>query len=140
MYDAFAVGCAGRKPGGRAEALPHKPILLALMMLTAILAFAASQGFRSPHLLQDHYSRFGKQFGNITVEQYLHMAQQLRDATPGRRHILVSKRSDGGGSKFDVKRGWFVAFDGDGTLRTFFIPKDGIRYFEAQQKSSAPPE
>jgi pyocin large subunit-like protein len=119
---------------------------LALMMLTAILllaasqALAASQGFRSPHLLQDHYSRFGKQFGNITIEQYLRLAQQLRDATPGRRQILVSKRSDGGGSKFDIKHGWFVAFDGDGTLRTFFVPKDGIRFFEAQQKSSAPPE
>jgi pyocin large subunit-like protein len=109
------------------------------MMLTAMLALAASQGFRSPHLLQDHYSRFGKQFGNISIEQYLHMAQQLRDATPG-KHVLISKRPDGGGSKFDIKRGWFVAFDGDGTLRTFFIPKDGIRYFEAQQKSSAPPE
>jgi pyocin large subunit-like protein len=112
---------------------------LALMMLAAILAAAASQGFRSPHLLQDHYSKFGKQFGNITIDQYLHLAQQLRDATPG-KHILISKRSDGGGSKFDIKRGWFVAFDADGTLRTFFIPKDGIRYFEAQQKSSAPPE
>jgi pyocin large subunit-like protein len=114
--------------------------VLALMMLTAILALAASQGFRSPHLLHDHYSKFGKQFGNITVEQYLHLAQQLRDATPGRRHILISKRSDGGGSKFDIKRGWFVAFDGDGTLRTFFVPKDGIRFFADQQKSAAPPE
>ena len=82
---------------------------------------------------------FGKQFGNITIEQYLHLAQQLRDSTPG-RHILISKRADGGGSKFDLKRGWFVAFDGDGTLRTFFVPKDGVRFFEAQQKSNAPPE
>ena len=127
---------------GRAEAR-RKLKLAPLVMLAAILAVAAaaaaSQGFRSPHLLQDHYSKFGKQFGNITIEQYLHLAQQLRDATPG-RHILISKRSDGGGSKFDIKRGWFVAFDGDGTLRTFFVPKDGIRYFEAQEKSSAPPE
>jgi pyocin large subunit-like protein len=115
-------------------------MLTAIVALAASVAWAANQGFRSPHVLQDHYTRFGKQFGNITVDQYLHMAQQLRDATPGRRHVLISKRSDGGGSKFDIKRGWFVAFDGDGTLRTFFIPKDGVRYFEAQQKSTAPPE
>jgi len=100
-------------------------------MLLAVLALAASQGFRTPHLLQDHFAKYGRQFGN--------MAQQLRDATPG-HNILVSKRPDGGGSKFDVRRGWFVAFDGDGTLRTFFVPKDRIRYFEDQQKSAAPPE
>jgi len=110
-----------------------------LTMLLAVLALAASQGFRTPHLLQDHFAKYGRQFGNITVEQYLHLAQQLRDATPG-HNILVSKRPDGGGSKFDVRRGWFVAFDGDGTLRTFFVPKDRIRYFEDQQKSAAPPE
>jgi len=53
---------------------------------------------------------------------------------------LISKRPDGGGSKFDVKKGWFVAYDGDGTLRTFFIPKDGERYFDRQQKGDRPPE
>jgi hypothetical protein len=73
------------------------------------------------------------------MQQYLHMAQDLRDSVPG-KNILISRRPDGGGSKFDVKRGWFVAYDGDRTLRTFFVPKDGIRYFDRQQKSAAPPE
>jgi pyocin large subunit-like protein len=91
------------------------------------------------HLLQDHYDRYGAQFGHIDIQQYLRMAQQLRDSIPG-KNILISRRPDGGGSKFDVKRGWFVAYDGDGTLRTFFIPKEGIRFFQAQQKSSKPPE
>ena len=109
------------------------------MFLVTVAALAAGQGFRTPHLLQDHFAKFGKQFGSITIDQYLHLAQQLRDANPG-KNILISKRADGGGSKFDVKRGWFVAYDGDGTLRTFFIPKDGLRYFEAQEKSAAPPE
>jgi len=110
-----------------------------LLLAALLAAAAANQGFRTPHLLQDHYSRFGKQFGNISIDQYLRLAQQLRDSTPG-RHILISKRADGGGSKFDLKRGWFVAYDGDGTLRTFFVPKDGVRFFEDQQKSTAPPE
>jgi pyocin large subunit-like protein len=109
------------------------------MMLLTVAAMAAGRGFRTPHLLQDHFSKFGSQFGDITMPQYLHFAQQLRDANPG-KNVLISKRADGGGSKFDVKRGWFVAYDGDGTLRTFFIPKDGIRFFEAQRRSTAPPE
>ena len=109
------------------------------MLLGAVLALAGGAGFRTLHLLEDHFDRFGNQFGPINMQQYLRLAQQLRDAAPG-RNILISKRQDGGGSKFDTKHGWFVAYDGDGALRTFFVPKDGVRYFERQQKSMAPPE
>ena len=109
------------------------------MLLAATLAVAGGPGFRTLHLLEDHFARFGSQCGPITIQQYLHMAQQLRDTPPG-RNVLISRRPDGGGSKFDVKKGWFVAYDGDGTLRSFFIPKDGIRYFDRQQKSTMPPE
>ena len=112
---------------------------LVWLLLGAALAFAAGPGFRSTHLLEDHFTRYGIQFGPINIQQYLKLAQQLRDTPPG-KGILISKRPDGGGSKFDVKRGWFVAYDGDGTLRTFFKPKDGVRFFDRQQKSAAPPE
>ena len=109
------------------------------MLLVAVLAVAGGPGFGTQHLLEDHFARYGSQFGQIGIQQYLHMAQQLRDAMPG-KNILISKRLDGGGSKFEVKKGWFVAYDRDGTLRTFFIPKDGVRYFNRQQKGDAPPE
>ena len=113
---------------------------MALLLLGAVMALvAAGPGFRTPHLLEDHFARFGGQFGPISLQQYLHLAQQLRDAAPN-RNILISKRPDGGGSRFDVKHGWFVAYDGDGTLRTFFKPKEGVHYFDRQQKSDAPPE
>jgi pyocin large subunit-like protein len=108
-------------------------------VLAAASLAAESPGFRTPHILEDHYARYGSQFGTVTPRQYLKLAQQLRDTTPG-KGILVSRRPDGGGAKFDVKHGWFVAYDGDGTLRTFFRPRDGVRYFDRQQKSSAPPE
>jgi pyocin large subunit-like protein len=113
-------------------------VLLAAV-LAAPLAFGGGPGFRTPHLLEDHFARFGSQFGPVNIQQYLHLAQQLRDTPPG-RNILISKRPDGGGAKFDLRRGWFVAYDGDGTLRTFFIPTEGVRFFEKQQKSGAPPE
>jgi hypothetical protein len=107
--------------------------------LGAAFALAGGSGFRTSLLLENHLTRYGTQFGPINMQQYLHLAQHLRDANPG-KNILVSRRQDGGGSKFDVKRGWFVAYDGDGTLRTFFIPKDGVRYFDRQQKSTTIPE
>jgi pyocin large subunit-like protein len=103
-------------------------------------AFAAGgRGFRTQHLLEEHYSKYGREFGQITLEQYLRLAQQLRDARPG-KNILVSSRPTGGGAKFDRQRGWFVAYDGDGTLRTFFVPKDGIHFFERQARTAASPE
>jgi pyocin large subunit-like protein len=105
----------------------------------ALLAFAGGRGFRTQHLLEEHFAKHGREFGTITQEQYLRAAQQLRDARPG-KNILESQRRDGGGAKFDRRRGWFVAYDSDGTLRTFFIPNDGIRYFERQAKTYGPPE
>ena len=96
--------------------------------------------FRS-HVAAGPLFGFGKQFGNITIDQYLHLAQQLRDATPGnltfsfqtvRWRWIRSSISNAGGLSPST---------GTASLRTFFVPKDGIRYFEAQQKSLvAPPE
>ncbi|HZL57087.1 MAG TPA: hypothetical protein VFC21_08405 [Bryobacteraceae bacterium] len=105
--------------------------------LLAALAFAGGRGFRTPHLLEEHFAKHGHEFGPITQQRYLRDAQQLRDSRPG-GNILESKRGDGGGAKFDRRRGWFVTFDSDGTIRTFFIPNDGIRYFERQARNYGP--
>jgi pyocin large subunit-like protein len=110
-----------------------------LALVTAALAIAGGPGFRTHHLLEEHYAKHGRSFGSkVTMEQYLRMAQQLRDSRPG-KNILEAKRS-GGSSKFDKRYGWFVAYDSDGTIRTFFIPNDGMRYFERQAKNYASPE
>ena len=103
-------------------------------MSFALLLYAGGPGFRTRDLLDDHYSKHGREFGRITELQYLHLAQHLRDSRPG-REILESRRPDGGGAKFDKRRGWFVAYDGDGAIRTFFVPAEGIRYFESQARN-----
>ena len=103
------------------------------------LALAGGPGFRTHHLLEEHYAKHGSEFGSkVTQDQYLRMAQQLRDLRPG-KNILEAKRK-GGSSKFDRRTKWFVAYDDDGTIRTFFIPNDGLRYFERQAKTYASPE
>jgi pyocin large subunit-like protein len=93
---------------------------------------AGGQGFRTEHLLQDHYDKYGHEFGPITRDQYLRLAQQLRDSRVG-HNILESKRPDGL-IRFDRKRGYFGSYEPDGTIRTFFIPPDGVRYFERQAR------
>ncbi len=109
-----------------------------LLLAAAPVVWAASKGFRTEHQLDDHYAKYGKDFGHPTKAQYLKMAQQLRDTRPG-KDVLAKKRADGGGAKFEVRVRWFVSFDADGTIRTFFVPKDGIKYFE-RYGEAAPPE
>ena len=116
--------------------MPFRRALIA-SILSVVLAFtslAANRGFRTQHLLEEHFAKHGAEFGKITEDEYLRMAQQLRDAHPG-KYILESRRSSGGGAKFDTRNNAFVAFDADGTIRTFFVPNDGIRYFERQTRT-----
>ena len=104
----------------------------AFFLCFAQLVLAGGQGLRTDDLLQDHYAKYGHEFGPITRQQYLHLAQQLRDSHAG-KYILESKRPDGI-VKFDRRHGYFGAYDPDGTIRTFFIPPDGVRYFERQAR------
>jgi pyocin large subunit-like protein len=102
------------------------------VMLFATPAWSGGQGFRTEHLLQDHFEKHGHEFGAITRQQYLHLAQQLRDSHVG-KDILESKRPDGT-IRFDRRHGYFGAYETDGTIRTFFIPPDGIRFFEREAR------
>lgn len=110
-------------------------VLAALLALLAPLtALAGGRGFRSDRYLDDHFAKHGREFGEISKQDYLKMAQSLRDAKVG-PDVLESKRPDGGYSRFDKRKGWFGAFESDGTIRTFFIPNDGLRYFRRQSNT-----
>jgi pyocin large subunit-like protein len=108
------------------------PILAACLMLVAPQAYGSGQGFRTEDQLKDHFDKYRHEFGTITRQQYLRLAQQLRDSHVG-KDILESRRPDGT-IRFDRKHGYFGAYETDGTIRTFFIPPDGIRFFERQAR------
>jgi len=88
-------------------------------------------GFASRQKLVEHYEKHGREFGPITLEQYLRKAQELRDRPAG-GPILESLRPDGVTTRFDRGTGDFVAFNRDGTIRTYFRPSDGEAYFRRQ--------
>lgn len=88
-------------------------------------------GFRTREKLVQHYQKHGREFGDISLEDYLCFAQELRDRPAG-GEVLELRRGDGTISRFDRGSGRFVAFDRDLTLRTFFIPDDGEAYFRRQ--------
>jgi pyocin large subunit-like protein len=102
-------------------------------LLLAILLYASGPGFRSPALLNEHYLKHGHEFGAISKAEYLNLAQALRDAPVG-GPILESRRPSGEFSRFDRRRGYFGAYNRNGTIRTFFIPNDGERYFQRQAR------
>ncbi len=92
-------------------------------------------GFRSSQRLSQHFAKHGSEFGNVSREQYLLAAQELRDRPAG-GDVQEIVRSDGTVSRFDRASGAFLAFDQDGTIRTFFKPNDGESYFRRQAQRS----
>jgi pyocin large subunit-like protein len=111
--------------------------LTAIGFVFALLLCAQGPGFRSPSQLDEHYRKHGAEFGHISKLEYLHLAQQLRDAPAG-GPILQARRPDGEFSRFDQRHGYFGAYNRDGTIRTFFIPNDGERYFWRQARRPRP--
>jgi len=94
-------------------------------------AWGTHVGFVNEKRLEEHYEKHGAEFGRITKQDYLHQAQLLRDAQVG-GPVLETVRRDGVTTRFDRQTGAFIAFNGDGTIRTFFKPNDGERYYKRQ--------
>jgi pyocin large subunit-like protein len=94
-------------------------------------AVRADVGFASKQKMLDHYRKHGREFGSITMDQYLRKAQDLRDR-PASGPVLESVRPDGVVTRFDRGSGDFIAFNRDGTIRTYFRPADGEAYYERQ--------
>jgi len=90
-------------------------------------------GFATKRKFLDHYEKHGAEFGSISREEYLRQAQVLRDSPAG-GDILEAVRADGRITRFDRKTGAFLAFDRDLTIRTYFKPNDGERYFRRQSR------
>jgi pyocin large subunit-like protein len=101
------------------------------LLLATLLLVAGGPGFRSRKQFEEHFAKHGREFGNVTPDEYLHLAQELRDAAAG-GPILEIAKPDGVITRFDKRSGAFGAYNSDRTIRTFFKPNDGERYFRRQ--------
>jgi hypothetical protein len=139
----------GRSVGG----LPLRRLLMAALAAVAIFAYwthtaerggrnlvldtasaqgsSAGQGFADGRRLEEHYEKHGAEFGHVTKQDYLRQAQLLRDAPVG-GPVLETIRADRVTTRYDRETGAFIAFNPDGTIRTFFKPNDGERYYRRQ--------
>ena len=100
---------------------------------TSPVATTSSVGFASREKLVEHYHKHGREFGDISIEDYLKTAQTLRDRSAG-GSILEAVRDDGVINRFDRDTRTFIAFNRDGIIRTCFKPNDGESYFRRQLK------
>ena len=92
-------------------------------------------GFRDRARLNEHFRKHGREFHAKKASDYLRLAQMLRDRPRG-PDVLQFVRNDAVTCRFDRSSGAFIAYNSDGTIRTFFRPNDGEAYFE-RQKSRA---
>jgi hypothetical protein len=89
------------------------------------------QNFASEELAK-HFGEHAADFGpRITPQQYLQKARNLLNSEPGGK-ILGKVRVDGDIIRFNKATGEFAVGAPDGTIRTFFKPTDGIRYYNRQ--------
>ena len=138
---------------GRLGGLPLRRLLMAALAAVAIFAYwthtaerggrplvpdaapaqtsAGSVGFVDSRRLDEHYEKHGAEFGHITKQDYLRQAQLLRDAKVG-GPVLETVRADRVTTRFDRETGAFIAFNPNSTIRTFFKPNDGERYYRRQ--------
>ena len=119
------TGC-GRTEGAQQVTVPGSGPATAVVSRPGI-------GFRSVQRLDEHFVKHGREFGSVSRDEYLRLAQTLRDRAPG-GPVLEIVRHDGTITRFDRGTGAFLAFERDGTIRTFFRPNDGEQYFQQQAR------
>lgn len=87
--------------------------------------------FASQELLQRHYSKHHDEFGDISIPTYLDLANAFADKEIS-EDIVQLIRSDGSTSKYCFSTNEFIVINADGTLRTYFKPKDKEAYWNVE--------
>lgn len=86
--------------------------------------------FRTEELYDSHYEKHRNEFGDITKEEYLEMANSLIN----RQSDSVENKYDDDGDYmyYDISTNEFLVLSKDGYIRTFFKPSAGIDYWNRQ--------
>lgn len=83
--------------------------------------------FRTDELLNSHYEKHKNEFGDITKNEYLEGANNLINQVS--ESVISKTEEDGDTLYFDTQTNEFSVLSTDGYIRTYFIPEDGIDYF-----------
>lgn len=91
-------------------------------------AQAGNYGFRTREQLDSHFEKHGSEFGGISREEYLRLANQLISDP----NALQKTDPDGDRLFYSEERNEFAVLTSDGFIRTFFRPEDGVDYWNRQ--------
>ena len=87
--------------------------------------------FASEQVFQKHYDKHRHEFGEISMQSYLKLANALADA-PLSDDIVQLIRSDGSISKYCFSTNEFVVVTADGNIRTYFKPETKEAYWDEE--------
>ena len=87
------------------------------------------QKFKDNRALEEHYDKHKSEWGGkLSKEEYLSKARELLNKKPN-ENILEYVKSNGDIRRYDMVKNEFISARKDGTIRSFFKPKDGITYW-----------
>lgn len=90
--------------------------------------------FASPESVDKHFLKHKNEFGKeITKTDYIQFAEQFREKQLSET-VQGFTRSDGSTAKYDIETNEFEVINRDGSIRTYFKPKDGIKYWEYEHE------
>jgi hypothetical protein len=129
---ALLAGCGGSHAAAPPAPAAGTTAAAAVVAPPATVPIVISPvGFRSQAELDAHFAKHGREVGAADERDYLHRAQELRDAPLG-TDVAEIVRRDGVRTRFDRRDGGFIAFNQNGVIRTYFRPADGEAYFLRQ--------
>lgn len=85
--------------------------------------------FRSESLREEHYEKHGIEMGFASAKEYEKAAAAVVSDS---RALHKLEKEDGDDVYYIEETNEFVIVSTDGYIRTYFYPRDGIRYFERQ--------
>ena len=91
------------------------------------------RGFESEKALQKHLKKHLGEFDGISKKEYVARAKKLRAASLSDK-IEKVERSDGSISKYNKDTNEFLVINKNGTIRTYFKPADGEKYWEYEHE------
>lgn len=90
---------------------------------------AAGLRFRNRQLLEQHYDKHGRDMGFPSPAAYEQAAGEVAENP---KSLHKKQRKDGDDVYFLEAGNDFVVVSGEGYIRTYFRPHDGIKYYNRQ--------
>lgn len=85
--------------------------------------------FKSPESLTAHFNKHQSNYGTISIQEYVRLANALADE-PLSDDVVQLVRSDNSTSKYRFSTNDFLVLNDDDSIRTFFKPETGKEYWQ----------